>query len=324
MQSNSSQPEKFPSFNWYPRDWLVGTVRLTAEQKGMFADLLSYAWDQTPPCTVPDDDVLLAKWAGVTLTRWRKAGAVVRAKFQPIGDGLLRNNKQWTVYQQAVENRNRKRRSGKQGADKRWHSHSDAITPPVPDRMAESSLPISMPIPIPEKQKKNVTRSSTLPDDWQPNDTHREVAAKLPGILVSNEVENFRDHHRAKGSRFKDWDAAFRTWLRNAAKFASNRPAQASQAAAVREEKPQAIAKRSGEMKRASATVDADDDDARIGAWQQKNAEEAALMLRDCYAEVAGLPGAAMFGEFTSRKMAESKFRSRVIAEFLTPKLAAS
>ena len=35
-------------------------------------------------------------------------------------------------------------------------------------------------------------------------------------------LEAFRDYHIAKGSRFIDWDAAFRTWIRNASKFGSN------------------------------------------------------------------------------------------------------
>ena len=35
----------------------------------------------------------------------------------------------------------------------------------------------------------------------------------------NDEIEAFKDHHVAKDSRFLDWDAAFRTWLRNAKKF---------------------------------------------------------------------------------------------------------
>jgi hypothetical protein len=33
--------------------------------------------------------------------------------------------------------------------------------------------------------------------------------------------EAFKDYHSSKGSRFIDWNAAFRTWVRNAAKFSN-------------------------------------------------------------------------------------------------------
>jgi len=34
-------------------------------------------------------------------------------------------------------------------------------------------------------------------------------------------LEAFKDYHSSKGSRFIDWNAAFRTWVRNAAKFSN-------------------------------------------------------------------------------------------------------
>lgn len=64
--------------------------------------------------------------------------------------------------------------------------------------------------------------ASTLPPDWSPRDQEREHA-RSAGLDCDSEAGHFRDHHAAKGSRFTDWDAAFRNWLRNAVKFASDR-----------------------------------------------------------------------------------------------------
>jgi len=78
------------------------------------------------------------------------------------------------------------------------------------------------------RQKKEKERARTranlqpLLDAWQPNAGHEDLAGKLQ-VDLHAEVEAFRDHHRAKASRFADWDAALRTWLRNAAKW--RRPA---------------------------------------------------------------------------------------------------
>jgi hypothetical protein len=60
-----------------------------------------------------------------------------------------------------------------------------------------------------------------LPDDWVPSE--KNIAdAELKNFTaqeISHESDRFRDHHTAKGSLFRDWDAAWRTWLGNARKF---------------------------------------------------------------------------------------------------------
>lgn len=57
-----------------------------------------------------------------------------------------------------------------------------------------------------------------------PDQTAHDIAAST-GVNLQAELANFLDHHAARGTVFKDWQAAFRTWLRNAAKFSSNTPA---------------------------------------------------------------------------------------------------
>ena len=67
-------------------------------------------------------------------------------------------------------------------------------------------------------------RATQLPKTWKPNDTHLSFAAENC-IDANAEAEQFRDHHAAKGQAMKDWDAAFRTWLRNAVKWRKDQPA---------------------------------------------------------------------------------------------------
>ncbi len=62
-------------------------------------------------------------------------------------------------------------------------------------------------------------RGSRLPDGWEPTDAHRGYAA-ANNLLIEDELARFRDHHLAKGSIMKDWDAAFRLWMRNSVKWA--------------------------------------------------------------------------------------------------------
>lgn len=61
-------------------------------------------------------------------------------------------------------------------------------------------------------------KGSKLPRTFEPilTDTAKGIVAKWPQGMLNRELEKFRDHHTAKGSVMKDWQAAFRTWLRNA------------------------------------------------------------------------------------------------------------
>jgi hypothetical protein len=51
-----------------------------------------------------------------------------------------------------------------------------------------------------------------VPDDWQPNDGHRQIAGE-EGKVLERELVKFRDHEFPKPKT--DADAAFRNWLRN-------------------------------------------------------------------------------------------------------------
>lgn len=68
------------------------------------------------------------------------------------------------------------------------------------------------------KPAKPASRATILPDDFQPNETAQQMAAEL-GLDLQAELAAFCDHHTAKGTTFRDWQAALRTWLRNASKF---------------------------------------------------------------------------------------------------------
>jgi uncharacterized protein YdaU (DUF1376 family) len=113
-------PEPGPAFQFYARDWLTGqgTTRMTPEQKGAFIDLLAHAWVAKPPCTLPDDDAVLAKLSSLG-ARWKKVGPLVKAQFTHDGDGLLVNPKQAGVYRQLLQYRSQKSHAGRCSADAR-------------------------------------------------------------------------------------------------------------------------------------------------------------------------------------------------------------
>ena len=71
-----------------------------------------------------------------------------------------------------------------------------------------------------ENRKTKSIRKASITDDWSPRPQDLPtLAGKFPKLQLEVEAEKFADYHRAKGSKFADWDAAFRNWCRNAEKF---------------------------------------------------------------------------------------------------------
>lgn len=71
-------------------------------------------------------------------------------------------------------------------------------------------------------KKQTAKRATVLPDGFMPDATAEQMAKDF-GLDLFGEHASFCDHHSAKGTTFKDWQAALRTWLRNANKFGQQR-----------------------------------------------------------------------------------------------------
>lgn len=135
--------EKFPHFNFFPTDWIAGTAEMSAEQQGAFINLLAYAWEQDPPASLPENEATLARWAGLTVQRWRKIGEPIRKRLELGEDGRFRNPKQYRVYLEMCQFRERRSKAGQMGNDKRWGSQRDRNA--NRNAIAEGSLPVPIP-----------------------------------------------------------------------------------------------------------------------------------------------------------------------------------
>ena len=93
---------KSPAFQFYPKQFLGddNVILMDAEEVGMYWLLCCVAWQQTPPCSLPDDDEKLAKWARVSHDTFVQKSVTLKACFKKkrgrlVQEGLLREwNKQ--------------------------------------------------------------------------------------------------------------------------------------------------------------------------------------------------------------------------------------
>lgn len=90
--------------------------------------------------------------------------------------------------------------------------------------LAATALALAPAPAKPKRQPRPKAVKGPLPAEWRHTPDHAALAAELR-LDARHEAEAFRDHARANGRQQVDWDAAFRTWLRNTAKWDRQRTA---------------------------------------------------------------------------------------------------
>lgn len=104
----------------------------------------------------------------------------------------------------------------------RNHSYIPPATPEVsPPATPEVSLttPVNDPSEVGDTRASK-TRRTQLPKNFYPNATGVQKA-EAAGLSVAVLLQAFADYHRARGNTMADWQAAWRTWVTNAVRFAA-------------------------------------------------------------------------------------------------------
>jgi uncharacterized protein YdaU (DUF1376 family) len=118
---------KRPAFQFYPADWLSGTILLTPAQKGAYIDLLCYAWLEDD-CGLPDDDRKLAVLSGLR-NQWISLSGGIREKFVA-RDGRLYNAKLLSIRNRLDDFLRRSSEAGKQSAKVRATKNKPTLNQP--------------------------------------------------------------------------------------------------------------------------------------------------------------------------------------------------
>lgn len=109
-----------PFFNFYPKDFASdGKVEaMTTEEIGAYILLLAKAWHEQPPCSVPDDNSILARWTRLGDDGWLRARPRVVVCFY-LRDGRLFQPRLELEYRKARAIVNKKSEGGKKGVEAR-------------------------------------------------------------------------------------------------------------------------------------------------------------------------------------------------------------
>ena len=130
---------EFPALPLFTDAYMADTRHLTTVQHGAYLLLLMTAW-RMPDCRLPDDDRLLARWAGMDYRNWIKTRPFIIEQFwQKTDDGKLQQNRLLDERKFADTVRRKNSAAGKASALKRLNRGSTS----VPTKLQPESNPLS-------------------------------------------------------------------------------------------------------------------------------------------------------------------------------------
>lgn len=113
---------KSPAFQFYPKQWLGDDKVLAMDwnARAMHMHLMCIAWQQSPPCTLPDDDGMIRRWLG-NPKRWEALKIQILAAWKMVDGRWLQSGLLTEFEKQAAY-----RESRKSGSNARWKDHAHA------------------------------------------------------------------------------------------------------------------------------------------------------------------------------------------------------
>lgn len=203
----------FPALPLWTDAYFADTRHLSTLEHGAYFLLLMEAW-RRPSCSLPDDDRLLARLAGLDPEGWKEVKPIVM-------DFWILSRGEWTQKRLKKERlyvaKNSKLQ--RQRALKGWETKKKGNAETVPDENPKAA-PTPTPTPIKEKTEAKASSKKIgcrLPEDFKP-DREWSLAQGLPVDVLQRELDQFRDYWTAKSGKDAtklDWQATWRTWVRN-------------------------------------------------------------------------------------------------------------
>lgn len=213
-------------------DWKRDTGPLSLAAKGAWIDILGALH------TAPSRGVMtlpLQGWARLIGATVDQAVAVIRElvdmkvpDHSEDGQGNVTIKSRRMVREEMIRESNRLRKENERS--RKCHSPVTVLSEESPCDMGvteekerfspqeKEKIPPHTP-PLKEKEIPPSSKKKKIPPDFQTSAAVREWAKSKGFPDPDLELEHFRDHHTTNVSRFADWDAAFRNWLRTARRF---------------------------------------------------------------------------------------------------------
>lgn len=118
---------EFDFFPLYYLKLLADTSDMSTLEFGAYMKLLLRAWVETPPGSLPDNDRVLARYAGLTPSEWSHSGPTLRLRFEPPRNGRITQKRMTSVYADLKRRAKEKSDAARQSAKCRWDKDNHAV-----------------------------------------------------------------------------------------------------------------------------------------------------------------------------------------------------
>lgn len=206
---------QFPALPLFTDAYLADTTHLTTIEHGAYLLLLIVAW-RSPDCGLPINSRELMKYTKLSSGQFKRIWPILEPFFYE-ENGRLFQGRLLDELETVRRLTQQRSDAGKASALKRNKRDQRALVRNGNEKQAPT------PTPTPTKKTKE-KKGVQIPQDWSLEDKNIEYALEK-GFLNGQILElgeSFKDYWLAdatpKGKK-KDWDAAWRTWVRNAIKF---------------------------------------------------------------------------------------------------------
>lgn len=244
-------------------DFDKATRHLTRIERSVYRDLIDLYYDTEKPLTL-DKAALCRRIIARTNEESTAVEQVLNEFFTetPTGWYHARCEQEIEAYQ---ANTSQKAMAGKASAEAKrlkklqaLNGNSTPVEQPLnPVGTADNGTPTNQSTNQPSTNQpidgsalqapKPAKRATQIPVNFYPDETGVGYAEERR-LTLAVEMQSFRNHHQAKGSTFKDWQAAWRTWCDKAVEFGRAVNTAPKQALSFAERDEQARRKRWEEM----------------------------------------------------------------------------
>lgn len=215
---------------WYKRDpdaALSGYFELSLEERGAYNTILDLLYSRSGD--VPDDDRFIAGWLRCDVRVWRRIkNRLIDTGKIKIENGIITNlraTSEILTCLHRLEVASEAGRSYPPKSDPESNNNNNIETTEF-ERTLELTTTTSTTTSKEEELDKKIKkkRGTRIPPDWKPtkNGILYSTTKENSDAQTLNLIESFKDHWAAASGQKAikvDWDAAWRTWVRNDIKF---------------------------------------------------------------------------------------------------------
>jgi len=159
---------------------------MSTEEFGAYFLLLCKAWKAEPPCSVPNDDQTLSKWARVDIKKWLKIRTRVMSPWKQGDDGRFYQKRLLVVYQDVMAKVNQKKEAGAKGG-KAKASKQNAKTLENEDEMSSGARATL-------EHRYDFATSGTLAEAWRNSSKEKDKdKVNTSGVPEVNPLIPFSD-----------------------------------------------------------------------------------------------------------------------------------